>query len=99
MVLYREDWKRERNARVAAVKRKNVAEKRVKEYCTELESILDEYAEATAELQRTKKEKENLQQILIKSAQTLNQQRELLEMQRNEVQDKLSHMTIQVGGQ
>ena len=52
-----------------------------------------------AELRQTKDEKENLQQMLEKSNQELNQQRErsrLLEVQRKEDQDQLSHMDAQV---
>ena len=80
---------------------KNQLEKTVKEYRTESESILTDYTQAMAELRQTKDEKENLQQMFTKSTQELSQQRErsrLLEGQRKEVQDKLTHMDAQVGG-
>lgn len=79
---------------------KNQLEKTVKEYRTESESILTDYTQAMAELRQTKDEKENLQQVFTKTTHDLNQQRErsrLLEVQRKEVQDKLSHMDAQVG--
>ena len=44
-----------------------------------------------ADLQRTKDEKENLQQMFTKTSQELTHQRE-------EFQDKLAHMDVQVGG-
>ena len=91
MVLYREDWKRERNARVEAVKRKSVVEKTVEEYRTESKSILNDYSEAMTELRFIKREKENLQQMLTRTSQELTHQRE-------ELQDKLAHMDAQVGG-
>ena len=80
---------------------KNQLEKMVKEYRTESESILTDYTQAMAELRQTKDEKENLQQMFTMSNQELSQQRErsrLLEGQRKEVQDKLTHMDAQVGG-
>ena len=66
----------------------------------ECESILDDYTEAMAELQQTKDEKENLEHMFTKTTQELGQSRErsrLLEMQRKEVQDRLSHMDALVG--
>ena len=79
---------------------KNQLDKTVKEYRTESESILTDYTQAMAELRQTKENKENLQQMFTKTTQELGQSRErsrLLEMQRKEVQDKLSHMDAQVG--
>ena len=79
---------------------KNQLDKTVKEYRTESESILTDYTQAMAELRQIKDDKENLQQMFTKTTQELGQSRErsrLLEMQRKEVQDKLSHMDAQVG--
>lgn len=78
---------------------KSQLEKTIKEYRNESESILTDYTQVMAELRQIKDEKENLQQMLTKSAQELNQQRErsrLLEIQRKEVQDKLSRLDSQV---
>ena len=74
-------------------------DKTVKEYRAESESILTDYTQAMTELRSIKSEKENIQQMFTKCNQDLTQQRErsrLLETQRKEVQDKLSHMDEQV---
>ena len=78
---------------------KTQLDKTVKEYRTESESILNDYTQAMADLRVTKEDRENLQQMYTRTSQELNQQRErsrLLEIQRKEVQDKLSHMDEQV---
>ena len=78
---------------------KSELSKTVKEYVTDSESILNDYTQAMADLRATKEDRDNLQQMYTKTSQELNQQRErsrLLEVQRKEVQDKLSHMDEQV---
>ena len=76
-------------------------DKTVKEYRTESESILNDYTQAMADLRATKDDRDTLQQMCTKISQELNHQKErsqLLETQRKDDQDKLSHMDEQVRG-
>ena len=78
---------------------KSQLDKTVKDYRAESESILNDYTQAMADLRVAKEDRDNLQQMYTRSSQELNHQRErsrLLEVQRKEVQDKLSHMDEQV---
>ena len=76
-------------------------DKTVNEYRKETESILNDYTQAMVELRAAKEEKESIQQLCNRATQELSQQKErskLLEGQRKDAQDKLSHMDEQVGG-
>ena len=76
-------------------------DKTVKEYRMESESILNDYTQAMAELRSAKEEKDRLHQVCTRVTQDLSQQKErskLLEGQRKDAQEKVSHMDEQVGG-
>lgn len=71
----------------------------VKEYRTESESILNDYAQAMAELRQTNDEKNKLQQMFTKCDQDLHQQRERckqLETLQTELQSRITYMDEQV---
>lgn len=71
----------------------------IKEYRTESGAILNDYAKAVAELKQTKDENDELQQLLTKCNQELNQQRERcihLEKLEKELRDKILYMSEQV---